>query len=231
MGHLESKQFELRNLMTAPASDDMLVEALLAFGNGQDVVITGQPSAAADMRSWSLRRAAPTPEERAAYKDLLRRLIETPDAIAPGLRDPAGRWHPAFRVIRFPKSARSKAGAPAEILPQDFLSYFGHMSASLELEPILVARFDGYSFDVFRHFKNVASALAFATLLVLDKRNPYGKSLCRCKLPSCERFYLARKNPKGGPPNRTYCDPDHRDEHHNSAERKASARKPKARHK
>jgi hypothetical protein len=42
----------------------------------------------------------------------------------------------------------------------------------------------------------------------------------RCKLGSCGVFFVARQNPKGGPPNRIYCRSDHRDLHHNSAARK-----------
>ena len=77
----------------------------------------------------------------------------------------------------------------------------------------------------------LAAALALGTLLLIDQGRPYQKALCRCKLPRCERFYLARRNPKGGPANRTYCTSDHRDEHHDSAERRAAIRKAAARHK
>lgn len=74
-----------------------------------------------------------------------------------------------------------------------------------------------------RNFRDIHAVLSQGVLLLLDPQRSYGKALCRCGLPSCQKFYLARRNPKGGPANRTYCSPKHRDEHHNSGERKTAA--------
>lgn len=71
-----------------------------------------------------------------------------------------------------------------------------------------------------RTFRDLHAMLSRALVLVIDEHAGYGRALSRCKLPACQKFYLAKRNPKGGPANRTYCCPAHRDEHHNSYERK-----------
>jgi hypothetical protein len=79
----------------------------------------------------------------------------------------------------------------------------------------------------YREPRDIHAVLSQGLLLVMDEHKPYGAALCRCRLPSCQRFYLARRNPKGGPANRTYCSPEHRKEHHDSADRKAAHAKAK----
>lgn len=80
-------------------------------------------------------------------------------------------------------------------------------------------------------YRDIHAMLSHGLLLLLDEQAPYGRTLCRCKLPTCHRFYLAKRNPKGGPANRTYCTPEHRDEHHDSAQRKeAPMNRPVAEH-
>jgi hypothetical protein len=73
-----------------------------------------------------------------------------------------------------------------------------------------------------RHFRDIHAVLSEGLLLLMDEQKTFGRTLCRCRLPSCRKFYLARRNPKGGPANRTYCSPTHRDDYHDSADRKAA---------
>jgi hypothetical protein len=216
----------IRNLMTAPASDDSLVVALLEFANGADVVICGQPSPPGELSSWSRWRDTASQEERAAHAALLQQVID--GGPLPLIGHPSERRapHPIAAVIRLP--ALDEPDRERMLLPNDnrgLLECLAHMDVSMDRELVLLARPHGYSLADYRRFDNVASALAYALRVLLDQGNAYCRALCRCKLPSCQRFYLARKSPKGGPPNRTYCKPEHRDEHHNSAGRKVAARK------
>lgn len=51
---------------------------------------------------------------------------------------------------------------------------------------------------------DLEAALAYVLMLLLDSTRPYGRDLCRCKLPDCRRFFLAIK-PVIGRPRRDYC--------------------------
>jgi hypothetical protein len=220
------KTYELRNTLPAPATDDVLVEALLEFANGGDVVIWGQPRPLSQIRTWSRWRAQPSHEERAAHKDFLNGLIQDPWGGLPHVTDRSGKRRPANAVIQLSTLGLSGRRGDRALLPgNDFQTWLAHMTDSIEAELVLAAHPSGYSFADFRAFMNIASAMAFAMLIVMDQRRQYASQLSRCKLPSCRRFYLARKNPRGGPPNRIYCRPNHRDEHHNSAERKIAAQR------
>src|SRR5262249_14745523 len=83
----------------------------------------------------------------------------------------------------------------------------------------------GFSLDLFNVFPDVETALCYAVMRLLDSRRPYWEAVSQCRLASCGRFFLARKKRGGGRPNRTYCCPEHLEEHHNSAERKAATTK------
>jgi hypothetical protein len=74
--------------------------------------------------------------------------------------------------------------------------------------------------NIQRDFKTVEAVLAMAVVLTMDKKHEFGSKVCRCKLQTCKAFFMAKQNPKGGPPNRTYCSPEHLAEHHNSVERR-----------
>jgi hypothetical protein len=213
--------YELRNTLPAPAPDDALVGALLAFANGREIVIWGQERPLEQIRAWSLWRTDPSEDERAAHVAFLHGLIGDPWGGLGHVTDKAGRRRPTNAVIRLPDLGSAARRADIALLPnRDFAAWLAHMKESMEREIVLAAHPSGYSLADFRSFKNIASAISFAMLLVMDQKKPYAKALCRCKLPTCQRFYLAQKNLKGGPPNRTYCEPKHRDEHHNSANRK-----------
>jgi hypothetical protein len=224
------KCFELRNALPAPATDETLVAALIEFANGRDVVIWDQPPPLAqEVRRWSLWREQPSQDERAAHVNFLHRVTEDPWGGLGFRTDASGRRRPSNAVIQMPPLLGRERDRG--LLPdQDFNACLAHMNASMQRELVFVAHHHGYSLADFRAFPNVASALALAMALVMDQARPFAKAFCRCKLPDCQDFYLAQKNPKGGPPNRTYCKPEHRDQHHNSAERKSagqSARKHK----
>jgi hypothetical protein len=176
-----AKRRELVNSATRPASDGELVDALIAFVNGAEVVLSGSN----DPRA--------TTEERSHFGEFLRLAVEDPDRL------------------------------PLQEITQ-------HVLASLKVHPVIVMHGHGLALDYFREFPDLPTALTYATLLLLDARQPYGAALCRCKLPRCGKYYLAKKQKKGGPANRTYCSPRHRIEQHNSAERKAAS-KPPRRHK
>ena len=75
------------------------------------------------------------------------------------------------------------------------------------------------------YYPDLSSALNYAVLLLLDLGRSYGSALSRCQWRECRKFYFAQKNPKGGPMNRTYCCPSHRDEAHDSKQNRT--RKPK----
>jgi hypothetical protein len=222
MGHMTTV-YELTNNLPNPATDDALVEALLEFANGRDVVIWGQPDPLERVSTWSIWRTQPSAEERSAHVAFLQDLIRDPWGGLGHNTDRTGRRRPANAVIQIGDLGPARGDRAVSPRP-DFNAWLAHMKKSMERELVLVGRSHGYSLADFRSFRNIASALAFATLLVMDQSKPYSKDLSRCKLRTCQRFYLAQKNPKGGGKNRTYCSPEHRQEHHDSADRKAAAR-------
>ena len=205
------KVVELRNAVIAPVTNDALVEAALAFANdGAAVVIYGQPLG--EVRRWSSLHEAPEPAERAAYMALLLQVIE--GAPVSGLAG-AGAARVSSALVATP----DREGRPG-VRQGEWIEY---PDASVELVPVGIRRgTQGYLFASHRRFKYVASALAHAATLLMDPDRDYRNSLCRCKLPRCQRLYLAQKKAGGGRANRSYCDPRHCDEHHDSAERTAA---------
>jgi len=195
---MDSERYELRNLKTTPASDDFLVDALLAFANGAEVTIVGQP-----------RYGEPHSKaaDRPVYVELLKDTIGGRQSILPMLTDKDGRQRPMVAVIDL---GRSNASLPSPI----------RSLGSVSVKRIVVGRPRGYSLAYFRQFHTARAALAEAAMLIVDPYRPYGRALCRCQYPACQKFYFARKNPRGGPPNRTYCTPKHRELHNNSSLRK-----------
>ncbi|HJS89376.1 MAG TPA: hypothetical protein VJ738_05360 [Steroidobacteraceae bacterium] len=192
-------RFVLKNLVTAPASDDELVEALIAYANGSDVLIAGQDRRFGEPHSQA--------KQRDTYIRALERVVGGRPTLPMLLDDATGRLLPALAAIRLGRNASS--------LPPELRAM-----ARVKAERVLVARPGGYSLAYYRHFPSVAGALSEAVVLIQDPARPYAKALCRCQYPACQNFYFARKNPRGGPANRTYCDPEHRRLHNNSAARK-----------
>jgi hypothetical protein len=168
---------ELLNRFGGAASDDTLVEALLAFANGAEVVLrTGLGG-----EDWI---SPPVPEE----------------------------WRE-----RFCSFLRVVAGRDLSRIDREF-DFIFHVLQRLRPVPIYKSVAAGIRLGYFHDFPDPETALSFASLLLLDVEKPYGKALSQCKLPTCNQFYLAKKNPEGGPPNFNYCKPEHRDEAHNSRE-------------
>src|SRR5579863_9456688 len=100
-------------------------------------------------------------------------------------------------------------------LAEVFLKQVGlPLLASLRIAPAISFGRGGFTLAYARDFRTLRSALQYAVLLLLDLNQPFGDALCRCRLASCRAFYLAKRNPKGGPANRNYCSPKHRTEAH-----------------
>jgi hypothetical protein len=191
--------YEIRNLRTAPASDDLIVDGLIAFANGAELSIVGQPSRG-EPRSKSA--------DRPTYVEFLDDMTGARKGILPMLTDEGGRQRPVVAVMDLKRGKSS-------LLPKPIRSL-----ASVSVNRIVVGRPQGYSLAYYRQFNTVGAALAEAAMLIADPYKPYRASLRRCQYPACQKFYFARKNPRGGPANDTYCVPEHRRLHNNSALRK-----------
>jgi hypothetical protein len=207
----------LRNLLTAPAGDDVLVDAVLAFVNGDEVVVCGQPTE----RGAAYTEPHSHAEVRGAYIGLLQRFIDDPSSLLPTFGDGSGR-RPVFAVVRL--AALDEAMCPSGF-PKDF---FRHV-ASVVPEEILVGRPGGYSPRTFWRFRDAESALATGALRLLDPDRPYSKALRRCV--NCKHFYLAKRNPKGGPANRIYCSPPCRRDANEAARSERRVREEARKHK
>jgi hypothetical protein len=231
-----AKSFDVENGPARPASNDLLVKALIAFANGHDVVLW-QPSG--PVQAWSHWRAEPSPEERTAHTRFLEKAIADPwSALGFFRTDSSGRRRPANAVIELEQAGRDPdAPLPTSEVAlqpdQNLYLCLAHMNASTTHREVLVGHRRGYTLTGYRHFKNVAAALMVGMLLVVDQSKlitdqsaSYADVLSCCRW--CHNFYLARKNRKGGPPNRRYCSPEHGELYHNSAGRKMIARKNKA---
>lgn len=74
----------------------------------------------------------------------------------------------------------------------------------------------------YREFRDLHAALTNGVLLLIDPDKRYGRTLSKCN--HCQRFYLARRNPKGGPANRLYCSPACRTKAHDATREVRRAR-------
>lgn len=99
----------------------------------------------------------------------------------------------------------------------------------LRVMPVFTYGIDGVRLQYQRYFPSFKTAIDFSVMLLLDDSLGFGPALCKCQYSQCRKFYLAKRNPKGGPANRNYCCPDHRDLSHDAKENRGakSARKPK----
>ncbi len=103
-------------------------------------------------------------------------------------------------------------------------------SAPLQLEILHTEQ--GYRLMHWRVVDDLRFGLDWCVLMLLDVSLPYRQARCRCA--HCKKFYIARRNPKGGPANRIYCSTECRDEAHAAGReirRARAARKAARKHK
>lgn len=100
---------------------------------------------------------------------------------------------------------RDPATVAEAFLSSDAIRLIRDCRASLTIGLGTMGITRGMCFD----FPTLKVAMNYAVSVLLDSSLPYGRTLCRCRLKSCAIFYFAVKNPKGGPPNRNYCTPEH----------------------
>ena len=155
-----------------PLTDDALVAALLAVGNGESFQVG--PFSTISERSAE------------AFRMLL-------------LAEYEHSWDDANSLVAF---------APIAF----------QLIETMKVKPVLKMAARGLSIRYERTFPSIDTALQFAFMLLLDAEGPYLNALSRCGLSTCNRYYLARRNPKGGPANRFYCDPAHRELAHDRKE-------------
>jgi hypothetical protein len=113
------------------------------------------------------------------------------------------------------RAIKDRAAFANEFMPTALrLIRAGGLSQSFTVTPSGLRRGFG------RTFKSVRHLLDYALAIIADGENAPGRYFCRCKLPSCRVFYIAKKNPIGGGYNLTYCKREHRTEHHDSSARR-----------
>jgi hypothetical protein len=205
-----AKCFRLENVVTRPATEAQLIEALLAFVNGQDVLI----KQVEEVRRWSLWREQPSEEERAALVGVLERTMRDP-RYALGITSEWGRASGA--AIELGGTVPTSDHALRVI--GDLRIWFAHMDRSIERRFVMVPSRRGvYSLVDYWLYRNVAAALTAATLLLIDTSRPHAGALRRCK--GCKGLYVARRTRKGELANSVYCSSNCREQYHNSAARK-----------
>lgn len=250
---MKNRLYILHNDIESPADDAALVAALLAYVNGRDVVIRDQedrcsnePPELSDVTQWAKRRSDGSADARPIFTDLLRRSLLEPDTLISYCHE---RWssdrsyyaisgffrldRERGRLVRLKSPSRTDmtddSFGPENIREDSwlvgFFPYLRELSESIVREPIVaISAAEGYALRECRRFLTVSAALTCGLFALMDETGPFHAALARCKLPRCGRFYLASRKPAGGPANRTYCCPAHRDEHHNSAERRRADR-------
>lgn len=103
-------------------------------------------------------------------------------------------------------------------LANRFLPIGMQLLTSMKVRPTIEFGRRGFTLGYAHDFPTLESALNYGVMLLLDVSKPYGVALSRCGRSTCQRFYLAKRNPKGGPANKHYCSPAHRDEAHDLRE-------------
>jgi hypothetical protein len=215
--------FEVLNSPSWPASDDRLVDALLAFANGAEIVMLFKPGErAAPSEVWAEPR---DPEEqRLRFARILQDLVA-----APGRFKPAGEgkmWTQTATPEYLHGEKELLHGRPS-IGGMNFVGYASNLLLLIEVKPVLVFGPHGYSIQHFRDFRgDLETLLSYVGMLLLDGTKPYGAALSKCRLASCGRFYLARGKEGGGRANRSYCSFECGETYHNSAERKREMKRP-----
>jgi transcriptional regulator with XRE-family HTH domain len=286
MGRLSAIRREVVNSPEFPASDDTLVEALIGFLNGAEVVmldkprerpapIQGKPAyprapvelrlrfadlvedvrngrekfrPAGEGKIWAKDvlsedmagsdlgpRIKELREARGLDQEGLAHLLISMGASATITRGTIAKWESgetrdignvtSYYLAKWVRSWIEGDKALLRGLERmgrvSFMEFANNLLARTPVKEVLVFDSHGFSFQYFRDFEDFEAMLTHAVVLLLDERKTYGAALCRCKLPTCDRFYLACKNPKGGPANRNYCSPGHRAVAHDSRKHRA----------
>jgi hypothetical protein len=178
-----------------PATDDALVTALIDFVNGRDIALLRSPVLKQPLRGDEL---AAFFAERSGKMDF------------DELRSQMQLW--LMRVIAPDPTALNTA---FQLVRRLLLQFTAH--------PVM--RIDPKTFSVeiryHRDFEDERAAMLFAVALLFDKSKPFSAAISRCHYEDCgNKFYLARRNPKGGPANRIYCSEEHRELGHEAGRAK-----------
>jgi hypothetical protein len=105
---------------------------------------------------------------------------------------------------RLQQIAKDRAGYAV-----NFVEFGIRLLGGMKVQPLIGFSNRGFTVNYYHAFRDEQVALLYALVLMLDVTKPYGAALCRCQFEPCSRFYLARRNPAGGPANRIYCSPLH----------------------
>jgi len=173
------------------------LERALQFANADSTaslgaLLSGSDVAANDPREDKEFRTIIAPGEHITHVELL-------DRIAPGLRSSFGSVCEA--IVAGKRPALWLLPDPSDRVA-------------------MVCRFcptaDGASVETSVRILPVdlQTSFALASNLLVSADRPYGHELCRCQLPSCQRFFFVHQDQSGGQPRRKYCIPEHMRELH-----------------
>jgi hypothetical protein len=192
----------LKNSATAPLDDLAVVHATLAFANGSALFLE------------------PTRDGHPDIRDIARQGDAT--------EWPTKLWQSVVTFLHQEEQLRAKSRAVlADMSSMRTKSAPRGLKATIADDawtcrvserPVVYRRKGVELVGRFSSFEDHRAVVARGITLFAQHDSPFLAG--HCKLGSCRAFFLARQNPKGGPPNRVYCDSTHRDLHHNSAARK-----------
>src|SRR5947208_2525979 len=140
----------------------------------------------------------PNAESEDFYVDSLLRIVNHPRPLADPLEE-AKRGQIKELLVEY---------LQGEVDIPTFLTYLSGVHFRL----VVTVRGDGV---LESHFEPLAPTWhGYGLWLLLDPTRPYAAALSRCQYVGCGALYLARKHPKGGPPNKIYCSAAHRNAAH-----------------
>ena len=166
-----------------------------------------------------------TPRQTASDRDFVGALLDFANGHEIELRQGLDNGHavPSGDLAELRGEIRDQLDLAAT-KPKEFMLRYGAINGQIitsvlsSAKPInvLEIRARGLKLIARQEFPDLKSAMNYGLLLLLDIFGPFANVLSRCKLPRCSCFYLARKHPKGGRANKTYCSVAHRNEAHDS---------------
>lgn len=173
------------------------LEQSLKFANGDTAASLGALLSGSDV-------PANDPREDKEFRDVVGRderisHVELLDRIAPNLRS-------AFRSVC--EAVVAGEAPPLGLLPDP--------SDRVAMVYRFTLTANGSSFARSARILPVDLQTAFglAMGLLVSTDLPHGRELCRCQLPSCQRFFFVHQDQSGGQPRRKYCIPEHMRELH-----------------